>query len=102
MTLQNGYEIKTTFIQDFRIAEPFGVAAIKDTFKRAMKEWKTNIQYITELAIATNTLCWLHYDAGNTELSELYSDLYYQVQDYVYEGNHFSQAELDYYFQVTD
>ena len=30
----------TTFWQDFSIADAFGVAAIKDTFKRAFAEWK--------------------------------------------------------------
>ena len=33
----NGYEMMTTSWQDFNIADKFGVAAIKDTYKRAYK-----------------------------------------------------------------
>lgn len=42
MTLDNGYEMQTTFWQDFTIADAFGIDAIKDTFNRAFKEWKDN------------------------------------------------------------
>ena len=33
------YQIKTTFWDDFSIADIFGVTAIKDTFQRAFNEW---------------------------------------------------------------
>ena len=39
------YEFKTTFWMDFTIADKFGIEAVKDTFKRAFSEWKTD--YIT-------------------------------------------------------
>ena len=42
MTTPNGYELTTTFWQDFSIADCFGVQAIRDTFNRAFEEWKTN------------------------------------------------------------
>jgi hypothetical protein len=35
---QSGYQMKTTFWQDFSIAEKFGLEAIRDTFKRAFDE----------------------------------------------------------------
>lgn len=34
------YECKTTFWEDFDIADRFGVEAIRDTYKRARAEWK--------------------------------------------------------------
>ena len=40
--IENGYQPKTTFWMDFSIADKFGIAAIKDTYNRAFKEWKTN------------------------------------------------------------
>ena len=101
MVLANGYETKTTFIQDFQIAEVFGEEAVKDTFKRAFNEWKDNIEYVTELAIVTNLLCWKHH-GHNEKLSELYGEFYYTVYDYVYEDGHFTDEELDYYYQITD
>ena len=49
--LENGYELKTTFWNDFTIADAFGVDAIKDTFERAFNEWRNNVVYVTELAM---------------------------------------------------
>ena len=48
------YECITTFWEDFSIADAFGIEAIKDTFKRAFEEWKTNYKYLTELVIVLN------------------------------------------------
>ena len=38
--LENGYELQTTFWNDFSIADRFGLSAVQDTFNRAFKEWK--------------------------------------------------------------
>lgn len=46
-----GYTPITTFWQDFSIADKFGPAAIRDTFKRAFAEWKGNYKYLTELVM---------------------------------------------------
>ena len=44
LKLENGYELKTTFWEDFTIAESFGVEAILDTFNRSFDNWKNNGQ----------------------------------------------------------
>ena len=49
-----GYETKTTFWDDFTIAEAYGESAVKDTYNRAFKEWKTNVEYITEFVMVLN------------------------------------------------
>ena len=41
---ENGNEVKTTFWDDFSIAERFGLSAIQDTFNRAFKEWKRRLR----------------------------------------------------------
>ena len=41
---ENGNEVKTTFWEDFSIAERFGLSAIHDTFNRAFKEWKRRLR----------------------------------------------------------
>ena len=41
---ENGNEVKTTFWEDFSIAERFGISAIQDTFNRAFKEWKRRLR----------------------------------------------------------
>ena len=38
----------TTFWTDFSIADRFGIKAVKDTFERAFKEWKSNARYLKE------------------------------------------------------
>lgn len=58
MVNMTGYESKTTFWDDFCIAERFGHKAIKDTFNRAFNEWKSNIEYITELVMILNWRMW--------------------------------------------
>ena len=93
-------EFTTTFWQDFRIADAFGVDAVKDTYKRAFKEWKKDYRYLTDLVIALNHSCWYWYENGNHELSELYSDLYYEAHDYA--CKHLKGAEMRYYFEKTD
>lgn len=47
---ETGYKPKTTFWQDFSIADRFGADAVKDTFNRAFAEWKTDHVYLTELS----------------------------------------------------
>ena len=41
---ENGYEVQTTFWEDFSIAELCGLSAIQDTFNRAFKEWKRRLR----------------------------------------------------------
>lgn len=53
-----GYEVITTFGNDFDIADAFGKSAIMETYMRAMAEWKTNYKYLTELALILNWKCW--------------------------------------------
>lgn len=95
-----GYQPKTTFWMDFSIADRFGKAAVMDTFKRAFNEWKSNTVYVTELAMVLNWKAWQHDSNGHPALTELYSKLFYQVNDWCYE--HLTGDDLTYYFQTTD
>ena len=69
---QTGYECFTTFFEDFTIAEKFGIDAVKDTYNRAFKEWKSNYKYLTELVMILNWKIWQHYEK-NDELATLYN-----------------------------
>lgn len=93
-------EFSTTFWSDFSIADAFGVKAIKDTYKRAFKEWKDDYKYLTDLVIVLNHKCWQHYEKGNTEYSQLYEKLYYEAHDYALDN--LKGEELSYYLRVTD
>lgn len=100
MTLTNGYEMQTTFWEDFSIADRFGAAAIKDTFKRAFNEWKDNYIFLTELVIVLNHKIWQYYKLGNENYARLYNDLWEKAD--VYACNNLKGEELSFFYRITD
>ena len=99
MKLENDYETKTTFWEDFTIADAFGVDAINDTFNRSFDGWKNNVEYITELAMV---MSWksCYYYGKNEEYMNLYSELYHKVDEWCM--NNLINSELIYYIDTTD
>lgn len=95
----NGYETFTTFWQDFTIADRFGVSAIKDTFKRAFNEWKSDYKYLTELVMVLNWKIWQHYET-NDKYAELYNELWDEADLYAMEN--LKGDEAAYFFRTTD
>ena len=96
----NDYECQTTFWQDFSIAEIFGVSAIKDTYKRAFREWKGNHIYLTELVMVLNHKIWQHYENGNEEIARVYDELWREADAYACDN--LKGEELSYFYQTTD
>lgn len=99
MTLPNGYEMTTTFMSDFDIADMFGENAIKDTFKRAFNEWKENYVFLTELVVSLNLHIWKWYEKNET-IARLYNDLWEQADAYACEN--LKGKELRFFYNVTD
>lgn len=96
---ESGYELQTTFWEDFSIADKFGLAAVLDTFKRAFKEWKENCMYLTELALVLNHKVWQYYEK-RPDMAALYNTLWEQADQYAKEN--LKGDELSYYWRVTD
>ena len=94
-----GYKPFTTFYQDFSIADAFGIAAIKDTYKRAFQEWQTDYRYLTELIMVLNWKIFEHYER-NDEYATLYNDLWIEADEWACEN--LEDEALDYYFRTTD
>lgn len=94
-----GYDLMTTFWEDFSIADKYGIAGVKDTYKRAFDEWKGNYKFFTELVIVLNHKIWQHCEI-NCELAALYDRLWREADEYAM--NNFKGEELDYYYRVTD
>ena len=98
------YKYVTTFWTDFDIAEKFGSKAIKDTAARAFEEWKNDIVYLTELVMVINHKCWDYYFKNKDELSQIYSNLYYEYYDkaidFLEKKN--NKEELNYFFRTLD
>ena len=93
------YECKTTFWMDFSIADKFGESAIRDTYRRAFKAWKNNVEYLTELVMVLNHKIWYWYEK-NKRYAEVYDDLWSKCAEYA--ETHLTGEDMDYYFAVTD
>ena len=96
----SGYEPKTTFWQDFSIADAFGVSAVKDTFNRAFNEWQSNVEYLTELVMVLNWKIWYHHEHGNEALAHVYNDLWEQADRWALEN--LKDDDKQYFLRVTD
>ena len=93
------YEFKTTFWQDFTIADKFGIKAIKDTYKRAFNEWKDNYIYLTELVLVLNWKIWDWYEKDE-EVARVYNDLWEKTDRYALDN--LQENELNYFINTTD
>lgn len=94
-----GYKPITTFWDDFTIADAFGTAAIKDTYKRAFEVWKGDYRFLTELVMVLNWKIWQHYER-NDEYAGLYNDLWSAADEYACEN--LKGEELSYFYSTTD
>lgn len=95
-----GYETKTTFWQDFSIADMFGAKAIKSTYKQSFKAWKHSTEYITELVMVLNWKMWFHAEHRNDTLSKLYQQLWEEADGWCLD--HLKGNDLIYYIRTTD
>ena len=94
-----GYTQKTTFFEDFSIADNFGVKAIRDTYKRAFASWKDNVEYITEFVMVLNWKIWQWY-GKNDEYAELYNELWETADAWCCEN--LEGDDLAYFYRTTD
>lgn len=96
---ETGYKPQTTFWDDFSISDQFGESAIRDTYKRAFKEWKSNHIYLTELAMVLNHKIWQHYET-NEPIARVYNELWEKTDSYACEN--LKGKEMEYFYNVTD
>ena len=95
-----GYKPITTFWEDFTIAERFDEDAVRDTYDRAMDEWKSDYRYLTELVMVLNWKIWEHFDRGSDKLAAVYNGLWSAADKYACE--HLTDEELAYFYDTTD
>ena len=94
-----GYRPFTTFFDDFSIAEAFGVDAVRETYNRAFKEWKSEYKYLTELVMVLNWKIWEHYQSNDT-LARLYNELWEKADCWACDN--LQGEELSYFYNTTD
>ncbi len=97
--MSNGYEMKTTFWEDFTIADAFGVSAIEDTYNRAFNGWKHDYVYITELSLVLNWKMFQWYEKDDSKY-QIYYDLYTKLDAWCMDN--LRNSELIYYIDTTD
>lgn len=96
---ESGYDLKTTFWDDFSTVDTLGGKSIIDTYKMAFEEWKGNYIYLTELVLVLNHKVWQHYKT-NREIAALYHELWQEADDYAVKN--LTGKELDYFYRTTD
>lgn len=94
-----GYTPKTTFYEDFSIADRFGANAILDTYKRAFRYWRKDYKYLTELVMVLNWKINEHY-GSNDRFANIYNDLWDKTRYWAQEN--LKGEELQYYYRTTD
>lgn len=98
-----GYEPRTSFWMDFTIADMFGRDSIRNTYDRALREWKSNTEYLTELVMVLNWKCWEWHNTREEyaeRYSRFYAELYEQADMYCMD--HLSGDDMDYYLRTVD
>ena len=100
VTELSGYEPKTTFWDDFWIAVYFGGAeGVRDTYRRAFRDWKCDVEYMTELVLVLNHMIWALYEV-NEPLARVFDELWRKADEWCRE--HFEGEEREYFYRVTD
>lgn len=99
---QNGYTRKTTFYSDLSLADALGESAVTDTYKSVMKEWISNLEFITEFVMCLNLKSWGMYERGKESMSKLYSELYYKGLNAIREHYSDNEDALRYIFDTLD
>lgn len=88
------------FMQDFMIADKYGEASVRNTYKRAFDEWKDSVEYFASLVCTLNHQIWNHYEAGNEPLARVYNELWKTADEFAYE--HFTGKDLLFYSNFLD
>ena len=95
-----GYTQRTTFWDDFTIAERFGVKAIKDTYKNAFQSWKHDIVFIVELVLVLDWKMLYMEEKHMTEESVMYYKCWVELSNWC--ERHLEAGAYEYFILVTD
>lgn len=94
-----GYDVITTYWEDFSIAERFGAKAIVDTYRRALLN--TDYKMMTELTMVLNHKIWEWYRKTDLQdFARLYNELWLNCDKRCNET--LKGEELQYFLRTTD
>ena len=95
-----GYTQRTTFWDDFTIAERWGVKAIEDTYKNAFQSWKNDLVFIVELVLVLNWKMLYMDERHMTEKSVMYYKCWVELSNWC--ERHLEAGASEYFINVTD
>jgi len=99
----SGRERKTTFMSDLSIGEWCeSWRGVFDTTRRAITEWRDNIEYIAEFVLCVNWKAWEHHARGNENWAKFYSLLFEGVRDVMYDYYEGDEEKTSYLWQYLD
>ena len=93
---------ETTFKTDFKIAIPFGINAIKDTYKNCLEFAESDYKIFTELVMALNHLSWELHFQHKEQLAELFAKLYYDADARYFQLFGEDKEAMRFFIKVTD
>ena len=95
-----GYTQRTTFWDDFTLAEKLGLPAIERTYRNAFNSWKTNVVFITELVLVLNWNMLYMDERHMTEKSVMYYKCWVELSNWC--ERHLEAGAYEYFLNVTD
>ena len=98
---QIGYTPITTYWDDFTAVEKRGSVGVRGLARDLFETSKQDYKVLTELAMVLNHKSWEH-AVTNTNLSAIYSNLYYIYDEKAIEFLQQDKEGLHYYFKTLD
>ena len=95
-----GYTQRTTFWDDFTLAEKLGLLAIERTYRNAFNSWKTDVVFITELVLVLNWKMLYMDERHMTEKSVMYYKCWVELSNWC--ERHLEAGAYEYFIAVTD
>lgn len=95
-----GYTQRTTFWDDFTLAEKIGLPAIERTYRNAFNSWKTDVVFITELALVLNWKMLYMDERHMAEKSVMYYKCWVELSNWC--ERHLEAGAYEYFLNVTD
>lgn len=99
--LAEGYQFKTTYWNDFSIADKFGVDAVKDTYRKVLPQARLKPMDFAELVCVLNWKIWEHYDNHNESLISTYNALWDEA-DRMIDTKNFSKEDVQKMLRFLD
>lgn len=97
-----GRERISTFYADLSIAECFGLEGVLDTCKNVCRYWKDDVEMFSEFVLCVNWKAWEHAERNNDNWAQVYSELYYAIDELACEYYANDKEKSEYYFQYID